>query len=81
MTLWLSRSPPITIHSATQKPLGTQTPTESSTLHQMVDYVRVGRGPACPVTGFPEESEKFFTLSEIALINQHLCAPSKNVVK
>jgi hypothetical protein len=29
--------------------------------------------------GFPEESEKFCTLGKIALINQHLWAPSTNV--
>jgi hypothetical protein len=29
-------------------------------------------------TGFPEESEKFFALGEITLINQHLWALSKN---
>jgi hypothetical protein len=30
------------------------------------------------LVGFPEESEKFFTLDEIALINRHLWALSKN---
>jgi hypothetical protein len=29
-------------------------------------------------SGFPEESEKFFTLGEAALINQHLWTLSKN---
>jgi hypothetical protein len=40
-----------------------------------------GSGAVTGADGFPEESEKFFTLGEIAWINQHLWALSKTWVK
>jgi hypothetical protein len=43
-----------------------------------VGHICVSHTPGQAGAGLPEESEKFFTLGETALINQHLWALAKN---
>jgi hypothetical protein len=64
----------LVVYRATHTGRRTRHPAHAQQL-LLFELVMIGLG----TMGFPEESEKFFTLGEIAVINQCLWPSSKNV--